>query len=316
MTNQDIYERVKSIPLPENNYIVFHDNDDDCYYGKDNNGRIIFMAESKSPKLLPVTQETKSLLFAFNKKCTFSLEQNECTRIVHLLACKESSEDSLLAFIRLTHAFSVTAHDDDRYYSAKLFSAISSLFAKDKVASELELQGLFAELYTILYFRQHNCDLANYWQSQSRMKFDFSLTAKKRLEIKSTIRPNRIHHFRHEQLLNELYDIRIVSVMLQKSDQGLSLELLVELIRELYSDNYGLLLHIESVVSSIDHSLLASLKYDKTYLDQNIRFFDANMIPHFYEKTPDGVFNAEYDCDLENLPGICLEDITTWIREK
>ena len=148
------------------------------------------------------------------------------------------------------------------------------------------------------------------------MKFDFSITAKKRLEIKSTIRPNRIHHFRHEQLLDELYDIRIVSIMLQKSDQGLSLDRLVELIRELYSDNYSLLLHIESVVSNIDHSILNSLKYDKTYLDQNIRFFDANMIPHFCEKTPDGVFNAEYDCDLENLPGVSLEDITTWIKEK
>ena len=102
MTNQDIYEQVKSIPLPESNYIVFHDNDEDCYYGKDNSGRIIFMAESKSPKLLPVLQETKSLIFAFNKKCTFSLEKTECTRIVHLLVCKESSVDSLLAFINFS----------------------------------------------------------------------------------------------------------------------------------------------------------------------------------------------------------------------
>ena len=66
------------------------------------------------------------------------------------------------------------------------------------------------------------------------MKFDFTLTEKKRIEIKSTLKANRTHHFKHDQLLSELYDIRVVSIMLRRSDVGISLGDLIEKINEEY----------------------------------------------------------------------------------
>lgn len=135
------------------------------------------------------------------------------------------------------------------------------------------------------------------------------------MEIKSTIRTSRTHHFKHDQLLSELYDIRIVSIMLQKNDYGESLGELIEWIRDKFADNYALLVHIESIISQIDSEELYRIKYDSTYTKMNLRYYNAKDIPHFNEKTPDGVFNAEYDCTLDTSPAISEQDMIFWLTE-
>lgn len=315
MDSMDILNKLNEIDLPTTNYLVFNVNNTRGYFGKDEKGNVIFMLPSSSSKISPVYQETKSLKFAFNKKCTFIIDGNAETKIMHLLTCKEKEQDKLLAFIRLTRAFSTNEIDNDQHYLAKLFASISALFDKKRPISDLELQGLFAELYTILYFKMLGCDISKYWQSKNKMKFDFSINEKKRIEIKSTMKTTRIHHFKHDQLLSELYDIRIVSIMLQKNDHGISLGDVVNTIREFYADNFALLLHIESIISNIEREQLYENKYDEVYLKNNLKFFDANTIPHFNEKTPEGVFNAEYDCILENVQSVTEDDIIKWIKE-
>ena len=38
------------------------------------------------------------------------------------------------------------------------------------------------------------------------MKFDFSINNYKKIEIKTTTKDVRIHKFRHEQLVSDIYD--------------------------------------------------------------------------------------------------------------
>ena len=135
------------------------------------------------------------------------------------------------------------------------------------------------------------------------------------MEIKSTIKASRIHHFKHDQLLSELYDIRIVSIMLRKNDYGESLGELIEQIRDKFADNYALLIHIESIISPIDSEELYRIKYDSTYTKTNLRYYNAKDIPHFNEKTPDGVFNAEYDCTLDTSTALNEQDMISWLTE-
>ena len=103
--------------------------------------------------------------------------------------------------------------------------------------------------------------------------------------------------------------------MLQKHDYGESLGELIEQIRDIFADNYALLVHIESIVSQIDNEELYRTKYDSTYTKTNLRFYNAKEIPHFNEKTPDGVFNAEYDCSLDTSPTVIEENMISWIKE-
>lgn len=314
MDSKTIFDRLKAKNPSEQAYEVFS-ADAACYFGKDKDNYVVFMIPSLMTRIAPVYQETRSLRFAFNKKCTFRNVDIVETKVVHLLTCKEEDEDKIMAFIRLTKAFAQNDRDNDQYYLARLFSSISALFDKNRKVSEIELQGLFAELYTIIYFSKKSCDLSRFWQSRNMMKFDFSISEKKRLEIKSTLKSSRTHHFKHDQLLNELYDIYIISFMLRKSDFGVTLEDLIDTIRENYPDNYALLMHIEAAIAHVDKDMLRAIKYDELYLKDNMRYFDAKNIPHFNEKTPDGVFNAEYDCCLDTSTAVSEDFLISWIKE-
>lgn len=315
MNNKEIFEKINSIIIPSENYLVFQVEPSNCFFGKDSDGNVVFMMNSSSPKIPSIHQETKSLKFIFNKKCILQFGGSKKTEVMHVLTCKDKEPEKTRAFIRLTKSFSFSDTGLDQYYLAKLFSSISALFDKQRQVSEMELQGLFAELYTILHLRSAGCDIAKYWQSRNKMKFDFSIDAKRRIEIKSTLKSERIHHFRHDQLLSELYDIKVVSILLRKNDCGVSLGDVVEQMREIYANDFALMLHIENTISQIDDDYLYGIKYDELYLKNNIHFFDANDIPHFNEKSPDGVFNAEYDCNLDTAKHLSEEEITKWITE-
>ena len=314
MDSKTIFEKLKDKNASGQTYEVFS-VDDACYFGKDKENNVVFMIPSQTVRVAPVHQETRSLRFTFNKRCSFRNDDIVETKVVHLLTCKEKDEDKIMAFIRLTKAFAQNERDNDQYYLARLFSSISALFDKERNVSEMELQGLFAELYTIIRFGKKSCDLSRFWQSRNMMKFDFSIGEKKRLEIKSTLKSSRTHHFKHDQLLSELYDIHIVSYMLRKSDFGISLEELVATIRERYPDNFSLLMHIESSIAHVDKDMLKGIKYDELYLKENVKFFSAKDIPHFNERTPDGVFNAEYDCCLDTSTAVSEEFLIAWIKE-
>lgn len=315
MDSRTILEKLKGKSTVSQTYQVFFIESSSCYFGKDKDNNVVFMIPSNIPKIAAVYQETKSLRFAFNKKCTFRSETEEKTQVVHLLTCKEENEDKILAFIRLTRAFAQGKRDNDQLCLSKLFSSISSLFDRKRQVSEIELQGLYAELYVILYLYKAGCDISKCWQSKNMMKFDFSISDRKRMEIKSTTKTSRTHHFKHDQLLSELYDIRIVSIMLQKNDYGESLGELIEQMQDKFADNYALLVHIESTISQIESEELYDIKYDSTYTRTNLRFYNAKDIPHFNEKTPDGVFNAEYDCVLDTSQSIMEQDMISWLME-
>lgn len=317
MDNKDILERINSTPIPESGFYMFCTNDHRSLYGRDAQNYIVFMLPSTSPNLSILQQETRSLSFIFNKKCLLTIDGGQQqVKMMHVLVCKERAADKIDAFIRLTHAFSQNDFGGDQYYLAKLFSSISNLFIVEKTYSEIELQGLYAELYVILYLKKHGADIAQAWQSKNKMKFDFSFNEQKRLEIKSTTKPNRLHHFRHEQLLSQLYDIKVVSMQLQKNDCGMSLLDLVSEIRTEYENNFALLLRIDSAIANIDTATADSIKYDNSFSERNIRFYDAKSIPHFNEQTPEGVFNAEYDCALDNVADLTVQEIVEWIKEK
>lgn len=313
MTNAEIYIKVKDIPVPKDGYTVFKD-DNDCFFGKDNSNNIVFMLKSNDTKQTMLCQETKSLSFIYNKKCKFKLNGTEYDEIVHLLICKEKGFEEIDAFIRLTRAFTFNEFENNQFYFAKLFSSLSQLFQKNSNVTEKEIQGLFTELYIILYFYKKGINLAQHWQSKDRMKFDFTINVNKRLEIKSTLLDYHMHHFIHEQLMNDLYDIRIISVLLRKNDFGLNLYDVIKEIREIFKTDFALMLHIDSISFKCCKSQCELIRYDIPYLEKNIKFFRGKDIPRFKEKRPDGVYNTEYDCILENIDEISLTEMLTWIK--
>jgi hypothetical protein rflaF_11939 len=313
MNYEELKEKINEMSIPQEGFRFFSYDINNSYYGKDSNGYIAFAIESRNIKLKSFIQSTSNLTYFFNLNAQCFLEEEVCKKTIHILLCKNSNDENIDAFLRLTQAFAIS-NSNDYCFLTKLFSALTLLFSKETISQEKELQGLYAELFAILYFNEQNCDLAPFWQSKDKMKFDFSISENKRIEIKSTIKNNRIHRFKHEQLLSDLYDIKVISFMLQKNDYGYSLKDLVNDILIKFSYNLALVLHIENLIKNVDDSTLSSLKYDKTYTIQNIKVVNAEDIPHFYEQNPEGVANAEYDCDLTSINNISIEQLKHWIN--
>ncbi len=313
MNYEELKQELNDLPVPHEGFRFFSYDSNKSYFGKDSNGNISFAIESNNPKLKSFIQSTNNLTYFFNLNAQCCFEDKTAIKTLHILLCKNLKSEITDAYLRLTQAFAISNLNDQRHL-AKLFSALTLLFSKESVSQEKELQGLYAELFAILYFKEHNCDLAPFWQSKYKMQFDFSINENKRIEIKSTIKSNRVHRFRHEQLLSDLYDIKVISFMLQKNDCGFSLQELIDEILLKYNSNLALILHIENLIKNVDNSILSSLKFDKTYAIQNMKLFNAVDIPHFYEQNPEGVANTEYDCDLSNITTITIEEFKLWIN--
>ncbi|WCR24862.1 PD-(D/E)XK motif protein [Paenibacillus thiaminolyticus] len=286
------------------------------YYGVDNNKNPVFVIESLNPHMNSQLQCTKKLFFSSNTKCEMIINGVFFEKTVHILTCLSSQPEEQLAFVRLTESFSKHLVSSNPYMLNELFSALVNLFAQGGKIADIELQGLFAELYVIKYFMELGINIGSFWQKRNKMNFDFTINRIKRMEVKSTIQSIRIHHFKHEQLLSDLYDIMIVSCLLRKDDAGLSLFELIQEIRIIAGKDYRTLLYIEQLIKNIPEEVLHELKYDETYFKNNIRFFPASSIPKFNMAQPDGVTQTEYNSNLCTAAHLPLISIIEWLNEK
>ena len=245
--------------------------------------------------------------------CSLQINGKETNEHCNILYCLSHDTFHVDAFVRLGLVFFEKEKSTDEI--VKLFSSLTNMFSKNVELSFNEIQGFYGELFTIYYLNQKGISVSKYWQSEDRMKFDFSIDEKKRIEVKTTIKEERIHHFRHEQLLSDFYDIRVVSILLRKSDTGLSLGSLIENIRSIPLIEFSVLEHIEKFINQASNKQqVLSICFDETYAKQNIKFFPADRIPRFNEKQPNGVTNTEYDVDLSTTKTEDLGILKSWLQ--
>lgn len=146
--------------------------------------------------------------------------------------------------------------------------------------------------------------MSKYWQSKDRMKFDFSLTTTDKIEVKSTLKNERRHHFRHEQLLSDSFNIYVVSYMFREDDEGLSLYELIGKTKPLLQHDPRKVLIINKYVKNTSEERLKEVRFNEHLLLYYRKIYMAQDIPRFKENTPSGVSNAEYDCVLDNVRDI------------
>lgn len=319
MQVEKIYKSILSITHPtkaEYFLLEYSIENKIVYFGKDKDNNIIYALPSAFPKAAATCQRTKELIFNFNSECTIYTPQKQENKVMHILSCTSRNTEEILAFIRITFSFTDSIETQDPNALYNLFSSITNLFKTDKKSTLKELQGFYTELYTILFLHNQGLDVSTIWQEKEKMNFDFSISKAKKMEVKSTLKPNRIHHFRHEQLLSYLYDIKVASYLLREDNNGLSLYNLINTIREIAKNNFNMLIYIENFIKGNSREELASIKFDKNYTDANLKFFDAKNIRKFESQQPEGVSKTEYDSDLTAIPSLSYEEMFKWISEK
>jgi len=317
-TVENIFSSIKAMQSPQNGQYSLSKvelSEADVYYGKDAEGHFIFATISQNVQLRASVQKTKKLVFWFNAICDIVTDGTHAETTMNVLTCLSDDKNEILAFIRLTLAFIEGEDEQSPKQLYALFTALTNLFASAYKANQVELQGFYGELFAIKHFYQLGLNLSDYWQKKEKMKFDFSISARKKVEIKSTTKELRVHHFRHEQLLSDLYDICVVSIMLRVDDQGFSLFDLVRDVQGIAANNFDTLMYIEDFIKNFDEAELSSIRYNTGYTDRNLHVYKAINIPRFEEVQPWGVSKTEYDSDLTNATPMSTSDFLDWIQQ-
>lgn len=185
---------------------------------------------------------------------------------------KEAVADSVQQFVRLFRALSATPRNT--------------------------VQGLWAELFLIREGR-NPAVLARSWHISANERYDFSV-ASNRVEVKSSGRRDRCHHFSLEQLeTSPGVSLLIASINLERSSGGLSL---VELIEEI-ADRVPIELgnRVREVVSeTLGNTFQASLhaSFDRELARSSIRYCWSVSVPRILRPLPDHVSEVTFTADL------------------
>ena len=297
------YELFSGQQGDSHNFRVFKYTDY-LYIGVDSEGNPTVLCKSNKPSRSPIRQKTKKLSIECNARVQFEVDGVEEKTVAHIVRCHCDSSKERDVFLELCTLFEEASVSEDQEDALiEIVNILTSFFANNYEPSERELQGLYAELYTIWAYRMV-VNLGRFWQSQQRMTFDFSLTDSIKIEVKSTIKNERKHHFRHEQLMEDPYKVYILSYLMRRDDEGLSLYDLINMVKPLLEHDPRKLMGIARVEKNTSEERLKEIRFNENYLSQHKKIFKASDVPRFREHTPDGVSNTEYDCNLDTAPNL------------
>lgn len=267
--------------------------------GLDSFGCVCVVVKSSGPYRFPIRHRTQKMSIECNMKVRYELDGRMYDDIVHIIRCLSELPREKDLFLELATVL-IQESDESEEAIMETFNTLRAFFNDKQELSDNELIGLYAELYTIYSFHD-SLEIEKFWQSKDRMKFDFSISEKVKLEVKATVKNTRTHHFRHEQLMTEVYDIFVLSYLLRYDDEGLSLFDLLMICKKYLSKDARKLLRINCVLKNAEEDRLKCMRFNRTYTEANRHIYCAEDIPKFNQNTPRGVANAEYDCVLDNV---------------
>jgi hypothetical protein len=304
---ENILSRLETVPIPSEgfNFLPI----ESVFWGKSKEGYYLFAKKVNNKSGQSIIQNTSHLDLYINQAFTTDKKTEEQLSAVIL---KSNDKRLIETFIRLS--ISVVPEISDRSFY-DYFLALKEIFSNSREKSEQELQGLYAELYILKYFKDEtNVDISVFYQSYEKMKFDYSVTDKKKIEIKSTLKEERVHHFRQEQLNTQLYDIFVMSLLLRRDDRGLSLFDLVQYCKKEFCFNLSFIAYIEKFICKTDISFLQNIKFNEEYTKNNLRIVAASVIPKIDHDPISGVYNIEFDSNMESCESTSNEDFIKWVK--
>ena len=309
---KEILNKIVSLSKPSEGFNIFES--EGCIWGIGSNGETLFGLDSSKSKITPIVQTTKYLKLYVNHEFKCSASEETYLKKLSLFILHNADSKMQELFIRLCLSMSDDLNEEKM---VRNFFDLKDLFTNQKKPSTIELQGMFGELFAIYHLKtNYGLDISTYYQREEKRKFDFSISEKKKIEIKTTLKPERVHHFLHQQLDTERFDIKVISIMLQKDDCGTSLLDLINKCKNVFSNYLIIILYIEMMTKNIDESDLDSIRFNFEYAKNNFKIFNGNDVPRIKEKDVNGVFNIEYDVDLENIQHISKGNLIDWITAK
>ena len=169
--------------------------------------------------------------------------------------------------------------------------------------------GVFGELLTLDFLKQAGYpEILTKYHTDFFSKHDIEISNALRLEVKSSVGDKRIHHFKHDQLYRKDIKLLVASVLLETSQEGLTLSSLFLRILVMTVDpdmRFALQkLMVRCGVSEDDQGL----SFSEEYAFSRLKIFDAVNLPKIEGDAPNGVSSVEYDVDCALATDLLIGD--------
>lgn len=276
----------------------------------------IFIKNSES--IVGVDKPAYCWMIKYKTNVKLNFEDNKKSIFCHIIICSDKTNDTTEKFkIMYEYLFKKITKPLNDFEIQKLMISLSELFEKPYLGSiDSTRKGIYGELLFILKSLEHNSNLISKYHSNFYSKHDLEIDYKNRIEIKTSISQNRIHTFSHDQIFRQDVKVFVVSILLEESDEGVSLYDLFNIIKEKnidYEAQFKLqkILNITSV-SKEDKGPKFSLE---KALDE-IKIFESNNLPKLDIIKTNGVTNIRYDVDCSFAKEIKFEDFIKILKSK
>jgi hypothetical protein len=194
---------------------------------------------------------------------------------------------------------------------SRAVNSLAELFRALTQAPSKPVSGLWAELLVI---RQASDPVAllQAWHMSPEDKFDFNAGAQ-RVEVKSTSQRIRVHNFSLEQLVPPTgCRVIVVSLFVEKAGGGMSVENLLDEIRELVRTRPDLQERLDRVVASTLGSALRqglTERFDLDLARESMLWFDGGAVPIIPTPLPWGISDVHFRADLSQCSPISRQTV-------
>ncbi len=278
---------------------------------------VIFIECSDVRKTSDIRLQLVDVLF--NRECSLYSAKEKIENKMYCLVILKSHQNDLISYFLEVFALVL-----DRLPSfpstmelGKEVATLVRLFTNLPTYSLETLQGLWAEMLVIE--QSSNPDyLISSWHVSTTDKYDFN-DGKDKIEVKSTLKSNRLHLFTLEQLNpNENSRLVIASVQMIKTGVGCSIFDLEKNITEKLNQNDSIIKLKEMILKTlgIKSENASTVYYDYSFSVESLKFYDYRDIPSISIKDiPANVSGVHFVSDLTSVADVNRDSMIGLLHE-
>lgn len=276
----------------------------------DNGMPMFFIKSSISSSLPNISLDMMSVQFC--QLCKLIHDNGESSESTYtVISLKSIAEDLTDYFIEIIYLVLLKiGNTPSQKILIEEIEKVVDLFRQMGQSSTKTVQGLWAELLMISQSKNPGY-LINSWHISPTDTFDFN-DGRNKIEVKSTSKTKRIHHFSLDQLLpNKESKLLICSVYTIPVGQGVNIFDLVRMIDErLISIEDKLRLNAIVVKTLGDkYTYAGDFYYDYQKAIDSIMFLSYSDIPTINASSiPSQISQVHFYCDLSDLCGLSMDD--------
>jgi hypothetical protein len=281
--------------------------------GKDSSGFpcLLISVKADNPAARPDPIILENLTVQHDLRCRVrQSDGNIVEGYFTIIKCLDVSRNLLVFFFRLlTPLIQSLGTNPSRSEVSNAVNTLVELFRALLRPARKTVQGLWAELYIIA--RSSNPQLlAAAWHTLPEDRFDFN-EGDQRIEVKSNSNQLRQHYFS----LDQLYPpggarVLIASLFVVPIQGGTSLQALVDIVRNLVSEDPELVLQVDLKIGLIlgeNWRNGLSEKFDFKLASESYQLFESQQIPSVNPDISIDVSEVRFKSDLSRTPRIDYE---------